>query len=122
MKRRTEKIRIRVTDEELNYLKVCMAKDGGMKFKNGKENFSAYLRDRLLTNVGYRNKILEQQNKDLDYDLRKIGVNINQIARKINAGFGSRQDITNLFSYLNNIEQMLEDYQKKVSELWESPS
>ena len=122
MKLRTEKIRIRLTIEELEYLKQCMKEDDGAKFHNGKENLSGYVRDRLLSNIGYRNKALEKQNKNLNYELRKIGVNVNQIARKINAGFGSRQDITDLFSYLNIIEQMLEDYQKKVSELWESPS
>lgn len=122
MKLRTEKIRIRLTIEELEYLKQCMKEDDGAKFHNGKENLSGYVRDRLLSNIGYRNKALEKQNENLNYELRKIGVNVNQIARKINAGFGSRQDITDLFSYLNIIEQMLEDYQKKVSELWESPS
>lgn len=122
MKLRTEKIRIRLTIEELEYLKQCMKEDDGAKFHNGKENLSGYVRDRLLSNIGYRNKALEKQNEKLTYELRKIGVNVNQIARKINAGFGSRQDITDLFSYLNIIEQMLEDYQKKVSELWESPS
>lgn len=119
MKLRTEKIRIRLTIEELEYLKQCMKEDGSAKFHNGKENLSAYVRDRLLSNIGYRNKMLEKQNENLNYELRKIGVNVNQIARKLNAGFGSRQDITDLFSYLNIIEQMLEDYQKKVSELWE---
>lgn len=122
MKRRTEKIRLRLTDEELNFLKRRMDEDGSAKFHSGKNNFSAYLRDRLLANAGYRNHILEQQNNNLDYELRKIGVNINQIARKINGGFGSRKDITDLYSYLNRIGQLVEEYQKKVEELWESQS
>ena len=120
MRRFTEIIRVRLTADELNYIKKCMKEEGSGKFQNGKENLSAYVRQRLMANMGYRNTILEKQNENLAYEIRKIGVNINQIARKLNAGFGSRQDITDLFFCLNLIQQTLDAYQKKVNMLWES--
>ena len=39
---------------------------------------------------------LEKELKNLSYQVRKIGVNINQVVAKINAGYGNQIDIYNL--------------------------
>lgn len=119
MKRLTEKIRLRLSPEELDYLMRCMEKENASKPWGGRKNLSAFVREKLLTNIGYRNKRLQEQNDSLSYELRKIGVNLNQIARKMNAGFGRPQDVTDLLSYLDSIEQLLQTYIEKTESLWQ---
>ncbi len=118
MKRLTEKIRLRLSPEELDYLMLCMEKENASTSCGGRKNLSAFVREKLLTNIGYRNKRLQEQNDSLSYELRKIGVNLNQIARKMNAGFGRPQDVTDLLSYLDSIERLLQTYIEQTESLW----
>ena len=97
-------IPIRVTPEELAYIKECAEASGAAKFKNGRMNLSRYLREQVLRNTGYEDVELARQLRDLQYELRKIGTNVNQIARKINSGFiGSSEDLAELKGYLRQI-------------------
>lgn len=118
MPNRTERIRVRLTKAELEHLKSASEKYEYNRFRNGKGNFSDYLRELLLSGSGYRNNTLKIQMKELRYELRKIGVNVNQIAKKINAGFGTAADVKELNNNLKEIRQSFEKYQKEVEELW----
>ena len=104
MGNRKERVHVRLSREELDHLKMC-AKSSGGKFKNGRVNFSDYLRVQLLSGSGYRDEVLIRQLRELKYELRKIGTNVNQIARKINSGFGVPQDLERLTGYLARIEE-----------------
>lgn len=116
MERRTEKIRIRLTRQELEHLKKCSGSFSELQFKNGRENFSAYLRDKLLKETNYKNGSVERRMKELQYELRKIGTNVNQIARKVNGDLGTRGDVEELKQYLRSIENAFEKFQKEVDE------
>ena len=59
---------------------------------------------------------LEKELKDLSYQVRKIGVNINQVVAKINAGYGNQIDIYNLEKALSQIESEVESLNKKVKD------
>ena len=110
MKRLTAWIIFRVTPEERAYLEQ-RARDA----KTGK-NFSGYLRNTMLANSGYRNPQLEKLLKDVQYELRKIGTNVNQIAKKINGGLGEPEDIRELERYLNRIGGVFEAFSKEAEE------
>ena len=55
---------------------------------------------------------LEKELKNLSYQVRKIGVNINQVVAKINAGYGNQIDIYDLEKALETktLNEKVEDY------------
>lgn len=114
MARYTEKIRVRLTPEELAHVQKCA---GSFQFRNGKANLSAYLRELLLRESGYqkRSRGIEEQLKGLKYELRKIGTNINQVARKVNADLWTAGDIKELQASLNRIEEAFAKVTEEVS-------
>lgn len=119
MKKRTEKVRIRLTPDELAHLKKCSAESKTAKFDNGKENFSEYLREKLLESSGYKNSMMEQQLRDIRYELRKIGTNINQVTKKINAGFGTLNDLVEIEKSQQQIIRIFEAYQEEAEKKWQ---
>ena len=122
MKRLTEAIRFRVSETELEHLQKCSSSFAKSRFANGKENFSAYIREKVLQESGYRNVVLEQKMTDISYELRKIGTNINQIAKKINAGFGNSNDLVELQHNLKLINEQFEEFKEEVDKDWQSQS
>ena len=77
---------------------------------------------KLLEASGYQNSLLERQMRDVRYELRKIGTNINQIAKKINSGFGTLGDLRELERYLADIEGIFSEFGKEVEHAWRSQS
>ena len=108
MGKREERVQVRLTAAELEHLKKCSREQGGRFVRSGRVNFSDYLRLLLLSGSGYRDEALVRQLRGLKYELRKIGTNVNQVAKKVNSGFGTPQDIERLSGYLARIEQAFE--------------
>ena len=54
--------------------------------------------------------------KNLSYQVRKIGVNINQVVAKINAGYGNQIDIYNLEKALEQIKHEMKTLNEKVED------
>lgn len=52
--------------------------------------------------------------KNLQYEIHKIGVNINQITRSINAGFYSDNDKDRLFGYLSGLNEQFQKVQQSI--------
>ena len=96
---RKNKIEFYVNDEEKSFIleKMKVAKI---------KNLSAYLRKAAIDE---KIEIHDYSGlKEINYNLRKIGVNINQIAKRINE--------------TNSIYQSdMEDIQRKVNEVWHIP-
>lgn len=122
MQQYTEKIRIRLTKDELSHLKKSFSESKTLCFRNGRGNFSGYLRNLLLQSSNYKNISLLKQMNSLRYEIRKIGVNINQVAKKVNSGFGTKEDIAELQIKLEEVRELLRKYEKEVEQIWESPS
>lgn len=120
MKQRIHPVNIRLTQEEWEHLILCMQKEDQCHFRNGKLNLSEFIRDKLLDRIGYRSQNLLKISDELRYEIRKIGTNINQIARKVNGGFGSSKDLADLKGYVEQIIETFDTYTMKVEELWES--
>ncbi len=119
--RKTAGIRIRLTEEEHAYL-ISRAKQSGSCFSSGRENLSKYLRDLIFRESRYKDWELKKELRNLNYELRKIGVNVNQIAHKINGNSWTAGDLVMLRDYLKSVEHHLEKIEKDVEEAWRSQS
>lgn len=100
---KTENIRIRLTAEEKESVLSDME-------KNGETVLSKYLRKKILNN---RIEAALQKNLELErliYEIRKIGVNINQIAKRYNSGTPFYTDPRQLLENLQRIELLLKTY------------
>ena len=90
MSRRNIIYTIRFTEKERRELEKKIKENDEWKFKygtkEGRVNIAAYIRDvlfrRELEEIRYYREL-----KNLTYQIRKIGVNINQVAAKINSGY-----------------------------------
>ncbi len=119
MEQRTEKIRVRLTEKELEHLKKCSSASNN-RFQNGRTNFSEYLREQLLTGSRYTNGEVVRQLRELKYELRKIGTNVNQIAKKVNSGLGTSEDLYWLTEYLTRIEAAFKKLEQEADATWRS--
>lgn len=118
---RTENIKVRLTPEE----RECLKEASRLFFQEqpkSRENFSEYVREKLLMESGFRNKKLEQLLLANRYELRKIGTNINQVTKKINSGFGTRRDLAILQKELDEIQGQMEALEEEIIKLWQSQS
>lgn len=107
--KRDRDFNLRLSEPEYIYLKKC-AEGAEFRFKNGRVNFSGYVRSMLLEKSGYKNTTYLRQLRDVAYELRKIGTNVNQIAKKINQGYiGSSEDLAELKAYLERIEKTFDE-------------
>ena len=96
---------IRFTPEEYKQIVQCAEKDTGTKRKKTQEkNVSAYIR-KCIFEQSDNPAAIKKELRDLSYQVRKIGVNINQVATKINAGYAVPVDIDNLLIYLKKVEE-----------------
>ncbi|MFR0990131.1 MAG: plasmid mobilization relaxosome protein MobC [Anaerobutyricum hallii] len=107
---------IRLTEKEYELLQHRAANDSETKTKKGsKANTSAYIR-KCIFSQEHDSVSLKKELKNLSYQVRKIGVNINQVVAKINAGYGNQTDIYNLEKALSQIESEVENLNKKVKD------
>lgn len=120
-KLKERKVTFRVTEDEYNYL-IAKANKSSENFKNGKENLSGFIRETLLSETGYRNVFLERQLKDLRYEFRKIGTNINQVVKRINSGYGLHADVPILIKLLEELKTSLDEYERIIKDKWQSQS
>lgn len=118
---RSENIRVRLTEEEKAHLIRC-ARLSDKRFKKSHDvNLSEYIRSLLLSNTHYVSEHeIKKLLKDLNYELRKIGVNVNQIAHKFNGNIGSESDLVALKKYLTEVEEQIVRVEKEVKNAWQS--
>ncbi|MGN1156827.1 MAG: MobC family plasmid mobilization relaxosome protein [Agathobacter sp.] len=106
------KITFRTTKSEREYLEECAKEDGVC--------LSKFVRDVLLDLTGYRSILISNQVRQLRQEIRRIGVNINQVAKKINGGYGTAADIVELLSELERVQNLFDEYKEKVDGTWQS--
>lgn len=112
-------VSIRFTQTEWEMLKEKAHKARGSPGRKDRENFSGYLREKVMAESSGRNLMLEKKLEAVAYELRKIGVNVNQIAKKANSGFGTVNDLYELRKNQERIRQSLEEVKKEVGK-WRS--
>ena len=113
---------IRFTPEEYQQIVQCAEKDIGTKRKKTQEkNVSAYIR-KCIFDRSDNPATIQKELKGLAYQVRKIGVNINQVAAKVNAGYATPVDVENLLFYLKKIEEEFLRLEKDLKERGTWPS
>lgn len=119
MSRRDVIYTIRFSEMERKFLRKKIKETDKWKFKygtkDGRVNVAAFIRERL-----FREEIEEQayyrELKNLTYQIRKIGVNINQVAAKINSGHGNQDSIFYLQKNLLQVEEQVNKLIEKLEE------
>ena len=112
MKNLVSTIHFRLGEAEKKYLERCAEEDG--------VDLSKFFRNILMDLTGYRSILISNQVRQLRQDIRKIGVNINQVTKKINGGYGTAADIAELLSELERVQNLFDEYKEKVDGTWQS--
>lgn len=105
-------ITFRVTDEEYALLTERTKKTGITG-----ENLSEYIRQQVLGEEYPYQK--EKLLRDMNYQIRKIGVNLNQIAARYNSSLYLEQDRRLVLQYMEELKMLLEKTQDMI---WPSQS
>ena len=100
---------LRFTVEEYEMLRR-MAWESGCRDRKGNANVSMYIRNILF--AGGSRKDLKKELHELNFQIRKIGVNINQAAKRLNSGVVLPGDQSYLLAELSAVEKLLKDYKK----------
>lgn len=104
---------IRLTKNEYKLLKEYAAKDERYKLKTGSINLSRFIRECVFVHshieLGFHKEI-----NALVYQIRKIGVNINQATAKINAGYKGMEAADRILDSLCDVEREVEKLIKKL--------
>lgn len=82
-------------------------------------SLSQFVRDSLLEHNGISSNAMKKQMYDMQWELNKIGVNINQAVKHINSGYGSFQDVQTLLENQEELKVLLKRYIAEVDEKWQ---
>ena len=119
MSRRDIRYTIRFSEKEWNLLDKKIKADDKWKFKYGAKkssvNVSAYIREKIFREE-MEEIIYYRELKNLTYQIRKIGVNINQVAAKINSGHRNQDSVFYLQKSLSQVEEEVKKLIEKLEE------
>lgn len=105
---------IRFTQEEYQEIVRLAEQDTGTKRKKTQEkNVSAYIR-KCIFDRSDNPASIKKELRDLSYQVRKIGVNINQVVTKVNAGYAVPVDIDTLVFYMKKVEGEFQHLEKNL--------
>lgn len=110
---------VRFLEEEWELLEKKAKESDAGKYKYGKRedqvNVSAYIRQMLFQEEVEEYFYLKEL-KNLTYQMRKIGVNINQAVAKINSGHQNRDTVFYLQKNLQQLEAEVKNLMEKLEE------
>lgn len=111
------KITFRVTQEE--YTLIDEMKKTETRFTyGGRWDMSAYIRNLVLSQTGKKDVRVDMELKDLNYQVRKIGVNINQIAHRLNSNIGDMRDAEYVVELMKELNARLEKLTSKSRDIF----
>ncbi len=112
---RDRRFYIRLTKEEYELLEKLAEEDEETHSRNKKKNMSAFIRKQIFTGSSLEQGLTEKL-KDVEYQVRKIGVNINQVAAKANSSYVSGKDIEVLLAALDSVDIQFLEMTRKLEE------
>ena len=118
MVKRDREIGLKLTQDEYEHISRMAENDADTRWKSGKKNLSAYIRKCVLQSTGYRRE--GQIKKELDrltYQIRKIGVNVNQATKKINSNFYDIEITERLHDELKEVNRNLREFMDRLEEM-----
>lgn len=99
---------------EMDFLKNKALQEKKYCFRNGSANLPGYIRSCVLVQSGWRKEMHVREVKELCYQIRKISVNINRVAAKINSGYQGMDAIRTLQENQEWTEQKLQELLDKL--------
>ena len=106
---RQRQITLRLSDEEYDrLLDLARADPDCMTRKSSRPSLSSYIR-KVLFYSGDHPENLKKEIRELVLQIKKAGVNINQAARWINAGYGSISELEKMEACQEKIQSLLEE-------------
>lgn len=103
-------IKARLTEREYQHF---ISKVGD---SHNPDNMSEYIRNCIFSDELLRSMAVTRELKNLNYQIRKIGVLINQIAKGVNAGIVYRGDAELIAGKLEEVQKMLKEFHKWFQE------
>ena len=100
------RLTIRFTQDEYDHL--LKSRD------NEKVKLSAHIRNIALSQSGHSDVRIDKQLDTLNYNVRRIGVNINQIANKLNADYGDPRDAQYAVELMTALNDKVEELARCV--------
>ena len=110
MNKREIMLLVRLTKKEYEILMTDAENDTDSKNKKGNTDLSKYVRKILFAEKKGHN--LGKELRELNYQIRKIGVNVNQAVKRLNAGRELPGDDTYLLTALADVEEQLQIFLK----------
>lgn len=111
-------IRVRVRPQEYEIICKKAEMDEETRCKSGKRNLSAYLRKCILRDTKYvREETYRKEIRELTYQVRKIGVNINQIVKQMNRGYQSQYAVKELMDLIRQVNDQFEKTQERFQQI-----
>lgn len=112
---RTKRVELLMTEEEYKLLVKLASQDPDSMRKSGRSSLGAYIRNQVFASTR-QSSVIRRELRDLTFQVRKIGVNINQAVYHLNAGVGSQKDVDSLVSSSAKIQQLLAEILEKVED------
>lgn len=114
---RDRRFYIRLTTEEFELLEKLAEEDKETHSRNRKKNMSAFIRKQIFSGSSLEQGLAEKL-KDVAYQVRKIGVNINQVAAKANSSYVTEKDVSILLDALHSIDIKFLEMTRKIEETY----
>lgn len=110
------RLEIRLSEREYDRLYALAGSDPDCRMRrSGRPSLPAYIRKHIIWS-GRDPDELRRDLRSLTYQVRKAGVNINQAARRINAGLFDGRDVEEILASQKRMEGLLLQIRSLVSE------
>ena len=110
---------VRFQPEEYEFLCEKAEKDPETRMRTGSKNLSAYVRKKTLQESGYQKELqIQKELKELVYQFRKIGTNINQATKQLHIGYEPAAAADRLEKNMTILEQKMEMLREEVKRIY----
>ena len=110
---------VRFQPEEYEFLCEKAEKDPETRMRTGSKNLSAYVRKKTLQESGYQKELqIQKELKELVYQFRKIGTNINQATKQLHIGYEPGAAADRLEKNMKLLEQQFEKMKEELKQTY----
>ena len=110
---------VRFQPEQYEFLCEKAEKDPETRMRTGSKNLSAYVRKKTLQESGYQKELqIQKELKELVYQFRKIGTNINQATKQLHIGYEPAAAADRLEKNMTILEQKMEMLREELKRIY----
>ena len=110
---------VRFQPEEYEFLCEKAEKDPETRMRTGSKNLSAYVRKKTLQESGYQKELqIQKELKELVYQFRKIGTNINQATKQLHIGYEPAAAADRLEKNMTILEQKMDMLREELKRIY----